>query len=50
MPKGDFYKDLPLAEAVEKLANHHYAVKNRHISEDEYALLMLAVKALGATR
>jgi hypothetical protein len=50
MPKGEFYYGLPLAEAISKLAEHHFEVKNRHISEDEYRLLVRASEALKADR
>jgi hypothetical protein len=48
MPKSDFYYGLPLAEAISKLAEHHFEAKNRHISEDEYRLLVRAAEALKA--
>jgi hypothetical protein len=48
MPKGDYYKGLRLAAAIRKMAEHHHALKNRHISEDEYRLLLDAAKALDA--
>ncbi|MGH9043060.1 MAG: hypothetical protein ACRDZ3_22840 [Acidimicrobiia bacterium] len=46
MPKGDYYHGLRLAAALRKLAEHHYAIKNRHISEDEYRLLIRAAEEL----
>lgn len=50
MPKGDYYYGLPLAAAISKFADHHFEPKNRHISEDEYRLLLRAVNALEADR
>jgi hypothetical protein len=50
MPKGDYYYGLPLREAILKLAEHHFEPKNRHISEDEYRLLIRAANALEADR
>ncbi len=42
MPGKDFYAELTLADAVRKLAEHHYEYENRHISRDEYDLLLVA--------
>jgi hypothetical protein len=44
----DVHAGLHLAAAVRKLAEHHFAVKNRHISEDEYQLLIRAAEVLDA--
>jgi hypothetical protein len=46
MPRSDWYAGLPLAVALERLAEHHYDPDTRHISRDEYDLLLRAVAAL----
>lgn len=46
MPKRNDYETLTLADAVRTFAEHHAAVKNRHISRDEYELLIRAAEAL----
>lgn len=50
MPGADLYADLNLADAVEKLAEYHYATETRHISRYEYDLLMHAVEVLRSAR
>lgn len=42
MPDSDYYAGLSLADALKKLAHHHYEVDNRHISRAEYDLLLRA--------
>lgn len=46
MPGEAFYNEYndcsTLAEKIELFADHHYVVKNRHISNYEYDLLMAA--------
>lgn len=46
VPKSDFYSGLPLAEQIEKLAEHHSDRSVRHISQDEAEILNRAVVAL----
>jgi len=46
MPKSSYYAGLPLADAIERLAEHHYETDTRHISKDEYDLLQEAISAL----
>lgn len=36
MPKAEFYANLSAADTLDKLAEHHYDKKRRHISEFEY--------------
>jgi len=48
VPKSDFYSGLPLAEQLEKLAEHHSDRSVRHISQDEAEILNRAVVALKA--
>lgn len=40
MPTLDEYEHLTLSTALEKLAEHHFAYKRRHISKDEYEMLL----------
>lgn len=42
MPGEDFYDGLKLSEKVAALAEYHHQPSQRHISEDEYAILMQA--------
>lgn len=46
MPREDFYDGLTLAEKVAAIAEYHHQPEQRHISEDEYAILMDAAKRL----
>lgn len=46
MPNRQYYAELSLAEAVRAMAEHHYNPRTRHISRDEYELLLRAVSAL----
>jgi|GEM_PF-2751348 len=48
MPNRAFYDGLSLAGAIRRLADHHYEPDNRHISRDEYELLLRAAAALDA--
>jgi hypothetical protein len=40
MPTLDEYEYLTLSSALSKLAEHHFAHKRRHISRDEYLMLL----------
>jgi len=46
MPTESFYEGLSVREALRRFAEHHYAIKNRHISEYEYELLIQVADAL----
>jgi hypothetical protein len=46
MPRGDHYAGLSLPDAVRALADHHHDPQHRHISRDEYDLLMRAAAAV----
>jgi hypothetical protein len=46
MPKRTDYEGLTLTEAVLALAEHHGAPRTRHISEDEYELLVRAAEVI----
>jgi hypothetical protein len=46
MPSKNDYQDLTLAQAVRQLAEHHYDHRTRHLSSDEYQLLLRAADAI----
>ncbi len=46
MPNSTYYSGMTLADAVRKLAEHHYDRESRHISAAEHALLVRAAEAL----
>jgi predicted GIY-YIG superfamily endonuclease len=46
MPKQTFYAGLSVPEALRRMAEHHYHVDTRHISEYEYELLVQVAEAL----
>lgn len=48
MPTRRDYEGLTLPDALERFAEHHYEGRTRHISGDEYDLLLAAVEALRA--
>jgi hypothetical protein len=50
VPGEGFYEGLLLPQAVRKLADHHAAPRNRHISFHEYQLLMRAAAELDRPR
>lgn len=49
MPRRQDYQCLSLADAVRHMAEHHAAMKNRHISRDEYELLVRAAEVIDLT-
>jgi len=49
MPDAEYYRDLSLADAVRRFAEHHFEPDNRHISRTEYELLLRAATALQTT-
>lgn len=46
MPSRASYADLTLAEAIRQLAERHHEQRTRHISADEYQLLLRAAEVL----
>lgn len=46
VPNRASYVDLTLAEAVRQLAERHYEQRTRHISADEYQMLLRAAEVL----
>lgn len=46
MPRRAEYEGLTLAEAIRKVADHHFASRTRHLSQDEYELLVRAADVL----
>ncbi|MGH8543858.1 MAG: hypothetical protein ACREX3_09570 [Gammaproteobacteria bacterium] len=46
MPNRAVYADLTLAEALRQLAERHHEQRTRHISSDEYQLLLRAAEIL----
>ena len=50
MPGMDYYAGLDLPEAIRRLADHHFAEENRHISGYEYDLLEMAADELDRLR
>ena len=46
MPKAEEYEGLTLAEKVRHFAEHHKEHRTRHISKDEYEILIDAATAL----
>lgn len=49
MPRRADYEDQPLGHALRQLAEHHYAQRTRHLSHDEYLLLMRAADVIDRT-
>jgi hypothetical protein len=50
MPGPEYYQGMSLVEALRALAEHHWAVENRHISEYEFELLQEAADHLERDR
>jgi hypothetical protein len=46
MPPRDFYSGLTQGDALRKFADHHYETGTRHISRDEYELLIEIARLL----
>lgn len=46
MPSRAEYETLSLAEAVRRLAEGHYEPRTRHLSTDEYQLLLRAADVI----
>ncbi len=46
MPNRDAYVGLTLADAVRQVAERHHEPRTRHISADEYQLLVEAAAVL----
>jgi hypothetical protein len=46
MPKSEEYEGMTLAEKVRHLAEHHQRHRTRHLSRDEYDILMDVATAL----
>ncbi len=46
MPQREFYAGLSLREQLRRFAEHHYDEENRHISADEYEMLLQVIDAL----
>lgn len=46
MPNRAIYADLSLAEAIRQLAERHHEPRTRHLSVDEYQLLLRAAEVL----
>lgn len=46
MPNRAIYANLTLAEAIRELADRHHEPRTRHISADEYQLLVRAAEVL----
>jgi NAD-dependent DNA ligase len=49
MPQRADYENRTLAEAIRQLAEHHHTKQNRHISRDEYDLLIQAADVIERT-
>jgi hypothetical protein len=49
MPRRAEYEGLTLAEAVRKIAEHHFASRTRHLSQDEHELLIRAADVIEST-
>jgi hypothetical protein len=50
MPRKTEYQDLSLGAAIRHLAEHHYEQRIRHLSHDEYRLLLRAAEAIERAR